>query len=90
MTASHFSRIESGSMEPTISTLAKIAGALGIELYELLLPLNYHEQDLTEKVRRMRDLPDEDRLSLERLIDITLERDVVVKGRNVERKRIDP
>ena len=78
---SHYNRIETGGdgLEPSITTLQKVAEALEIELYELFLPIEVYNQPLLEKLAKLQSLPEEDRQTVERMINITLDRQEMKK-----------
>ena len=75
MGAAMYSRIESGKTEPSLSTLEKIAKALGVSLVELIQTdesmndVNSVDKSLMEKVRLMEALNDEERKTIYTMLD---------------------
>jgi len=75
MGAAMYSRIESGKTEPSLSTLEKIAKALGVSLTELIQSdesmsdVNSVDKSLMEKVRLMEALNDEERKTIYTMLD---------------------
>jgi len=75
MGAAQYSRIESGKTDPSISTLKKIAQALGITLAELfadddkLAEVNSTDKTLMEKVKLMESLGEEEKRTLFNILD---------------------
>ena len=75
MGAAMYSRIESGKTEPSLTTLEKIAKALGVSLVELiqsdesLSDVNSVDKSLMEKVRLMDALNDEERKTIYTMLD---------------------
>ena len=75
MGAAQYSRIESGKTDPSVSTLEKIAKALGVTLAELFLeerPLEeVHSGDKTvmEKVKLMDTLEEEEKKTIFSILD---------------------
>lgn len=75
MGAAMYSRIESGKTEPSLTTLEKIAKALGVSLVELiqsdesLSDVNSVDKSLMEKVRLMEALNDEERKTIYTMLD---------------------
>ncbi len=75
MGAAMYSRIESGKTEPSLTTLEKVAKALGVSLVELiqsdesLSDVNSVDKSLMEKVRLMEALNDEERKTIYTMLD---------------------
>lgn len=75
MGAAMYSRIESGKTEPSLTTLEKIAKALGVSLVELiqsdesLSDVNSVDKSLMEKVRLMEALNGEERKTIYTMLD---------------------
>ena len=72
-----YSRIESGKVEPTVSSLKKIADALGISVGDLFsdvkpVDINSFDADLIERLKLMTELDKEDLKSLCHIIDIAV------------------
>ena len=74
MGAPMYSRIETGKTEPSISSLEKIAKALGVKLHELFSDVDSHEVNshnstLMEKVRLIETLTEEEQKTLFTILD---------------------
>ncbi|GAA0891629.1 hypothetical protein GCM10009122_13080 [Fulvivirga kasyanovii] len=75
MGAAQYSRIESGKTEPSISTLERIAKALGVKLSELFASkedfadINSQDSTLMEKVRLIENLTEEERQTIFTILD---------------------
>lgn len=74
MGAPMYSRIETGKTEPSLSTLEKIAKALGVKLAELLSDeelheVNSHSSTIMEKVRLIESLSEEEQKTLFNILD---------------------
>ncbi|MDD2196894.1 MAG: helix-turn-helix domain-containing protein [Bacteroidales bacterium] len=75
MGAAMYSRIESGKTEPSLTTLEKIAKALGVSLVELIQSdesmsdVNSVDKSLMEKLRLMEALNDEERKTIYTMLD---------------------
>jgi transcriptional regulator with XRE-family HTH domain len=74
MGAPMYSRIETGKTEPSLSSLEKIAKALGIKLSELFSDkepeeVNSHNTTLMEKVRLIESLTEEEQKTLFTILD---------------------
>ena len=72
-----YSRIESGKVEPTVSSLKKIADALGISVGDLFsddkpVDINSFDADLIERLKLMTELDKDDLKSLCHIIDIAV------------------
>ncbi|WP_438712354.1 helix-turn-helix domain-containing protein [Aquimarina muelleri] len=72
-----YSRIESGKVEPTISSLQKIADALEIKVVELFseeqpIDVNSYDQDIINKLRLLDELEDIEKKSIFNIIDIAI------------------
>ena len=72
---SHYSRMELGRVEPTISSLNKAAIALDVELYKFFLPIDSKELPMSEKFKKIKGLPREDQAVINRIINMALERE---------------
>ncbi|WP_421876473.1 helix-turn-helix domain-containing protein [Marinoscillum sp.] len=64
-----YSRIENGKTDPSVSTLERVAQALGVELAELftsdtIQEVNSYDKTLMEKIRLMEGLSDEERKTI--------------------------
>lgn len=69
-----YSRIENGKTDPSISTIAKIAKALGISLAELftlddLKEVQSHDKTIMEKVSLMESLNDKEKETIYNMLD---------------------
>jgi len=75
MGAPMYSRIENGVNEPSLSTLEKIAKALGIKLSDLfddedkLADVNSYDASLMEKVKLIEDLNDDEKKTVFSIVD---------------------
>lgn len=74
MGAPMYSRIETGKTEPSLSSLEKIAKALGVKLSELFLDepaqeVNSINTTLMEKVRMIEDLSPDEQKTLFMILD---------------------
>lgn len=73
--SAQYSRIETGKTDPSVSTLVKIAHALGVTLSELfastdeLKEINSIDKGIMEKVTLIEGLPDEERKTLYTMLD---------------------
>jgi transcriptional regulator with XRE-family HTH domain len=70
-----YSRIESSKRDPSVSTLEKIAKAMGVSLSELfasteeLKEINSHDKSIMEKVALMESLSEEERKTIYTMLD---------------------
>lgn len=71
---SHYNRIELGKVDPGIVTVAKVAKALGVPIAELFVPHDADALRLADKLRRIEQLPEEERRAVEAVINMALER----------------
>ncbi|WP_198424962.1 helix-turn-helix domain-containing protein [Flavobacterium columnare] len=73
-----YSRIESGKVEPTVSSLEKIAEALNVKVYQFFeedtIDINSFEKTIIEKVQLIEELDEEERKSIYNIIDIAVSR----------------
>jgi len=74
-----YSRIESGKVEPTLSSLEKIAKALDVSLTELfddniVLDINSYDKSAIDKLRLVEELEEEEKKSIFNIIDIAISR----------------
>jgi transcriptional regulator with XRE-family HTH domain len=75
MAPAMYSRIESGKTEPSISTLEKIAKALGVDLFEFfgsddkLADVNSYDASLMEKVKLIETLTEEEKKTVFTIVD---------------------
>ena len=71
-----YSRIENAKVEPTLTTLAKIAGALDISLAELMRdqpgPEHLPDLPLLEKLHLLDQLDPDERQALIKIIDLAI------------------
>lgn len=72
-----YSRIESGKVEPTISSLEKIAEALDIKVVELFneekpIDINSYDKSIVDKLRLLDELDDIEKNSIFNIIDIAI------------------
>ena len=72
-----YSRIESGKVEPTISSLEKIAEALEIKVVELFneekpIDVNSYDKTIVEKLRLLDELEYIEKNSIFNIIDIAI------------------
>ena len=70
-----YSRIENGKTEPSLSSLEKIAKALGVKLSDLfddedkLADVNSYDASLMEKVKLIEDLNDDEKKTVFSIVD---------------------
>ena len=75
MGAAQYSRIESGKTEPSISTLERIAKALGVKIADLfaneedLADMSAQDATIMEKVKLMESLSDEEKQTIFTILD---------------------
>ena len=69
---SFISRIEKGDRNITLEVLDKIAGAFGVETYELLQGAKVDEFTLREKIARVEELDPLKKMMVEQMIDAFL------------------
>jgi len=74
-----YSRIESGKVEPTLSSLEKIADALDVRLPELfddniVLDINSYDKSAIDKLRLVEELDEQEKKSIFNIIDIAISR----------------
>ena len=75
MGAAQYSRIENGKTDPSISTLDKIAKALGVTLAELfseednMTDINSEDKTLMEKVKLIDTLAEEEKKTIFNILD---------------------
>lgn len=74
-----YSRMESGKVEPTLSSLEKIAGALDVKISELLdeentLDINSYDKTTYDKLRLVEELDETEKKSIFNIIDIAISR----------------
>lgn len=74
-----YSRIESGKVEPTLSSLEKIADALGIKVVELFndekpIDINSYEKSIVERLRLLDELEETEKSSIYNIIDMAISR----------------
>ncbi len=75
MGAAMYSRIETGKTEPSLSTLEKIAKALGVTLSDFFTPddkmadVNSYDGSLMEKVKAIEALNDEEKKTVFSIVD---------------------
>jgi transcriptional regulator with XRE-family HTH domain len=74
-----YSRIESGKVEPTLSSLEKIADALNVKLTELFdenitLDINSYDKSAIDKLRLVEELDEQEKKSIFNIIDIAISR----------------
>ena len=72
-----YSRIESGKVEPTLSSLEKIAEALGIEVAELFskqqpTDINSYDKNVVEKLQLLDQLEETEKKSIFNIIDMAI------------------
>ncbi len=72
-----YSRIESGKVEPTVSSLEKIAEALEIEVGQFFgdqkpVDVNAYDKSLVEKLRLLEELDDTEKRTVFSVIDIAI------------------
>ena len=80
---SHYNRIETGKVTPTIDSISKAAKALGVEVYLFFIPEDIENQPISEKWKLFEELPEQEKETIMRIINITLERE---KYRNEGKK----
>jgi len=70
-----YSRIENGKTDPYFSTIDKIAGALGVQLGDLLAPddvfkdVNSYDKSLIERIQLIDQLEDEEKRCIFSIVD---------------------
>jgi transcriptional regulator with XRE-family HTH domain len=70
-----YSRIENGKTDPSVTTLEKIAKAIGVPLAELfasteeLKEINSHDKTIMEKVSLMETLSEEEKKTIYTMLD---------------------
>ena len=74
MGAAQYSRIEGGKTEPSISTLERIAKALGVKLSDLftedgLQDINSQDATVMEKVKLIENLSEEEKQTIFTILD---------------------
>ena len=75
-----YSRIESGKVEPTISSLTKVAEAMGIKLSDFFsddaksYDVNAYDENLIAKLKMLDELDETERKSIFSIIDIAVSR----------------
>ena len=74
MDQSQYSKLEKDKTDPSVSTLSKVAGALGIQLAELfaddlLKDVNSYDKSLMEKISLIDSLDEDEKKSLFKIID---------------------
>jgi len=79
MPQGQYSRIENGKVEPTLTTLAKLAEALDSSLAELVRPHSTGLEEsvslpLLEKVRALEGLSKQEREALMTIIDLAIQK----------------
>jgi transcriptional regulator with XRE-family HTH domain len=72
-----YSRIESGKVEPTLSSIEKIADALGITVAEFFsqekpADVNSYDKTLVDRLKLLDELEDSERKSIFNIIDIAI------------------
>lgn len=72
-----YSRIESGKVEPTVSSLEKIAEALGVEIAELFskgkpVDINTYDKNVVEKLQLLDELEEVEKKSIFNIIDMAI------------------
>ncbi|MGD1843394.1 MAG: helix-turn-helix domain-containing protein [Thermonemataceae bacterium] len=75
MGAAQYSRIENGKTEPSISTLERIARALGVKLSQLFATeedsedINSQDATIMEKVKLIESLPEQEKQTIFNMLD---------------------
>ena len=74
MDQSQYSKLEKDKTDPSVSTLAKVAKALGTQLYELfgddmLKDVNSYDKSVMEKISLIDSLDEDEKKSLFKIID---------------------
>ena len=72
-----YSRIESGKVEPTLSSIEKIAEALGISIAEFFskdkpIDVNSYDKDIVERLKLLEELEEQERKSIFNIMDIAI------------------
>ncbi len=72
-----YSRIEGGKVEPTLSSLEKIAETLGIDVAELFgkeqpLDINSYDKNIVEKIQQLDHLEEIEKKSIFNIIDMAI------------------
>ena len=72
-----YSRIESGKVEPTVSSLEKIAEALGVDISELFskakpVDINTYDKNVVEKLQLLDELEEVEKKSIFNIIDMAI------------------
>jgi len=74
MGAAQYSRIENGKTDPSVSTMERIAQALGVELAKLftsdtIQEISSYDKTLMEKIRLMESLSEDERKTIFTILD---------------------
>ena len=69
-----YSRLERGGSNPSLSSMVRISKALGIEVIELLRPMEIKDRTMADKMELISQLSESDRGIVELLIDTVLEK----------------
>ena len=75
MDTAQYSRIENGKTDPSVSTLEKIAKALGVSLSELFInkedlkEIHSYDKTAMEKVRLIENLKDDEKKTIYNILD---------------------
>lgn len=76
MPQGQYSRIENGKVEPTLTTLAKLAEALEVSLAELVKQNGDLQEELNlpllEKVKALEELSSDEQAALLKIIDVAI------------------
>jgi transcriptional regulator with XRE-family HTH domain len=77
MDQAQYSRMESGKVEPTVSSLEKIADALDVSVAELfseeqLTNINSYDKNVVERLRLLDELEDVEKTSIFNIIDMAI------------------
>jgi transcriptional regulator with XRE-family HTH domain len=72
-----YSRVESGKVEPTLSSLAKIATALGIDMVDFFgtekpIDVNSFDKDIVERLQLVDQLDDLEKRAIFTIIDMAV------------------
>lgn len=77
MNQAQYSRVESGKVDPNLSSLRKIAEALNVSLSDLLkedknLNISSFDLSMVEKVKLIEELEEDDKKSIYHIIEIAI------------------